>query len=106
MADNTRGGSASASDPLIATDEVTYSGDTADVQLIALVHVSGSEGLEDGGRHQLTPTVRPCIGNVAHDDGRRREPGQGRRQVFSTTSREQHRRLVIRGNLRLTVRRC
>ena len=44
MADNTRGGSASASDPLIATDEVTYSGDTADVQLTRPVHVTGSQG--------------------------------------------------------------
>jgi hypothetical protein len=44
MADNTRGGSQDGADPLIATDEVTYSGDTADVQLMRPVHVSGAEG--------------------------------------------------------------
>jgi hypothetical protein len=44
MADNTRGGSQDGSNPLIATDEVTHSGDTADVQLIRPVHVTGSEG--------------------------------------------------------------
>jgi hypothetical protein len=44
MADNTRGGSQDGSDPLIATDEVTYSGDTADVQLVRVVGVTGSEG--------------------------------------------------------------
>jgi hypothetical protein len=44
MADNTRGGSQDGADPLIATDEVTYSGDTADVQLTRPVHVTGAEG--------------------------------------------------------------
>jgi hypothetical protein len=44
MTDNTRGGSESGTAPLIATDEVTHSGDTADVQLIRPVHVTGSEG--------------------------------------------------------------
>lgn len=44
MADNTRGGSESGTAPLIATDEVTYSGETADVQLIRLVNVVGTEG--------------------------------------------------------------
>lgn len=44
MADNTRGGSQDAANPLIATDEVTYSGDTADVALLRPVHVTGAEG--------------------------------------------------------------
>jgi hypothetical protein len=44
VGDNTRGGSQDGSDPLIASDEVTYSGDTADVQLTRPVHVEGSEG--------------------------------------------------------------
>jgi hypothetical protein len=44
MADNTRGGSQDGADPLIATDEVTHSGDTADVQLTRPVHVTGAEG--------------------------------------------------------------
>ena len=44
MTDNTRGGSESGSAPLIATDEVTHSGDVADVQLTRPVHVSGAEG--------------------------------------------------------------
>jgi len=29
---------------LVATDEITYSGDTAEVQLFRLVHISGAEG--------------------------------------------------------------
>lgn len=44
MADNTRGGSESGTAPLIASDEVTYSGETADVQLLRAVHVTGAEG--------------------------------------------------------------
>jgi hypothetical protein len=44
MADNTRGGSQDSGDPLIATDEVTYSGETADVQLVRVVGVTGAEG--------------------------------------------------------------
>lgn len=44
MPDNTRGGSQDAGNPLVASDEVTYSGDTADVQLLRPVHVTGSEG--------------------------------------------------------------
>ena len=49
MADNTRGGSESGTAPLIATDEVTYSGDTADVQLFRPVHVTGAEGSKTVG---------------------------------------------------------
>lgn len=44
MADNTRGGSESGTAPLVASDEVTHSGDTADVQLMRPVLVTGSEG--------------------------------------------------------------
>ncbi|HXS47547.1 MAG TPA: hypothetical protein VN756_08795 [Solirubrobacterales bacterium] len=43
MPDNTRGGSESGTAPLIATDEVTHSGDTADVQLVRPVLVTGAE---------------------------------------------------------------
>jgi hypothetical protein len=62
MADNTRGGSQDGSDPLIATDEVTYSGDTADVQLVRVVGVTGSEG----SKTVVDPTL-PVSGDVAHD---------------------------------------
>jgi hypothetical protein len=62
MADNTRGGSQDGSDPLIATDEVTYSGDTADVQLVRVVGVTGAEG----SKTVVDPTL-PVSGDVAHD---------------------------------------
>jgi hypothetical protein len=66
MADNTRGGSQDGADPLIATDEVTYSGDTADVQLTRPVHVTGAEG----SKTVVDVTSADGLivnGNVAHD---------------------------------------
>lgn len=66
MGDNTRGGSESGTAPLIATDEVTYSSDTADVQLTRPVHVTGSEG----SKIVVDVTSADGVivnGNVAHD---------------------------------------
>lgn len=66
MADNTRGGSESGTAPLIATDEVTYSGEVADVQLLRPVHVTGAEG----SKTVVDITTANGVlldGNVAHD---------------------------------------
>jgi hypothetical protein len=66
MTDNTRGGSQDGADPLIATDEVTYSGDTADVQLTRPVHVTGAEGSKTVV--DVTSANGLIVGgNVAHD---------------------------------------
>jgi hypothetical protein len=44
MADNVQLSAAVGSGAIAATDEVTYSGDTAAIQVVRFVHVSGSEG--------------------------------------------------------------
>lgn len=84
MPDNTRGGSESGTAPLIASDEVTYSGDTASVQLVRLVETTGSEG---------SKTVVPLVTGVQYlEDGALGASGQGtfilarRDNVLSTLS--------------------
>lgn len=64
MADNlaTSGGSAGPA----ATDEVTYSGDTAHVQLVRQVHVSGTEGSKTVAAISDSSGVF-SQGSVAHD---------------------------------------
>lgn len=81
MADNTRGGSESGTAPLIATDEVTYSGETADVQLVKIVSVTGTEGsktvtdisgpsgLNIGGEVTVTGGGSAAIAVTAEDQG-------------------------------------
>jgi hypothetical protein len=65
MADNTlQDGS-----DLIATDEVTHSGDTADVQLFRPVHVTGAEGSKTVVDLTTVLGAMKVAGDITHDTG-------------------------------------
>jgi len=72
MPDNTRGGSESGTAPLVASDEVDYSGETADVQLVRVVGVSGAEGSRTVDKldtpEGLSVQIRGVTGDTADVD--------------------------------------
>ena len=63
MADNKTVDNGSLTDIPVATDEVTYSGDTANVQLVRVVGTSGSEGSKT-----VNDTVTTAVFNSLNDE--------------------------------------
>jgi hypothetical protein len=54
--------------PIVAADEATYSGDTAQIQLVQLAFVSGAEGSRTVGKSPGDSTSGYAVqGSVAHD---------------------------------------